>query len=94
MKIKFQVETDNVSGLKVLDLDSPEWASKPVRDEDWMGGKVDVIKADDEYFKIPEGEDSFVAIFEADNKITEFDALGLERIIKQYIAPYVKIGVI
>lgn len=84
MKINLTIETDNISGLVILDMDSAEWGSRPIRREDWEA--VEAIKADGEYFKIPEGTEEFSAIFTDENKISEYEALGLERMMKMYIS--------
>lgn len=90
-KVTFVVTTDNISGLKLLDMDSPEWAAKPIREEDMVG--VECIKADGVYLKVPKGELSPMEVLKNDdNIISEFEALGLNRIVKKYLAEHVEIS--
>lgn len=90
-KINFVVETANISGLDIIDLDSPHWAANVVRDEDWQGKQC--VKADGEYFQIPKGTEKLDKVFVNANLISEFEALGLQRMMEKYISNHVKISV-
>lgn len=89
--VRFCVKTANISGLRLIDLDTPHWAITPVLDGDWQDKEA--VKADGEYFRIPEGTEIFATIFTDENKITEFEALGLQRIVDKYLSKHCEISV-
>lgn len=89
MKIKFTVDTNNVSGYKILDMDID--VSKVYRPSDVVG--YTAIKCDDEYFIIPVGEDDLAVIAVDANQISEGQALGLQRMMEKYISPDFEIKV-
>lgn len=92
MKINFTIETDNLSGLKILDLDSPEFASQVIVPSMLEG--IECLKGEGEYYRIPENFNGDLAsVWEPENEITEFEALGFRRMMALYITPHVTLSV-
>ena len=88
--VKFQVSTENISGLKLLDM--ADYMSSPVTDKDLIG--IQCVKADGLYFKLPEEHEGTLAELLTDEAIiTEFEALGLRRMVKKYLTDHCKISV-
>ncbi len=90
MKVNITIDTPNISGLRVLEMD--DFMSAPVTASDLES--IECVKADGLYFKLPsEHNNNLQELLVDEAIISEFEALGLQRIMDRYVAPYCKISV-